>query len=84
MKLIHSFIYCLHPLTMPTPRPAAHFSGLLQTLPDLSAIGFPLGTDDTAASCGLDAHHLYTLRTVWRELVASTVSARQVAQMPPA
>jgi len=78
MKMIHSLSIPLSPCPAPSPaRPAAHFAGCLQTLPDLSAKGFPLGTSPRAAFCGVTAHHLDTLRTARPDLVASasTVTA---------
>ena len=76
MKMIH---FLSIPLSPCPARPAAHFAGCLQTLPDLSAKGFPLGTSPRAAICGVTAHHLDTLRTAQPELVASasTVTAWQ-------
>jgi hypothetical protein len=59
---------------VPCPPPTladAHFVGLLQTLSDLSAKGFPLGTDNRAAFSGLLCKNFDPLRTAWRELAAS-------------
>ena len=77
MMKLNSIIYLLPvPLAQPIPRPALSFAGFMRTVANLSAKGFPLGTYHPAAFCGVTAHHLDTLRTAWRELMASVPMIR--------